>query len=119
MAGSLGVWCRAMNDSLHVMGAGATPAAAVVLWIVRAGAQTKLEPVVFADLAQSWAQVLVIPFLALVVLMATGFVRLGYRTVNCVPEAIAAKGRAAVAKHVVFVGLYAVSLAALFVLIQP
>jgi hypothetical protein len=114
---TLGVWTRAAVDSLHVLSAGATPSAAVVLWIIRNGAQTKLDPVAFSTLTATWGAVLVVPFVALVVLLATGFVRLGYRTVNCVPEAISEKRRSAVAKHVVFVTLYIASVVAIFVLI--
>jgi hypothetical protein len=117
--GPLQVWMHAANDSVHVLGAGATPVAAVVMAIVRSGARPLLDPVAFASLTHAWAAVLVIPFVALVALMATGFVRLGYRTAICVPEAIEAKGKAAVAKHVVFVALYLVSVAALIALIQP
>jgi hypothetical protein len=117
MRGTLGVWTRAAVDSLHVLSAGATPSAAVVLWMVRTGAQAKLDAAAFGTLAGTWGAVLVVPFVALVVLLATGFVRLGYRTVNCVPEAISEKSRSAVVKHVVFVTLYVASVVALFLLI--
>jgi hypothetical protein len=117
--GPLEVWLHAANDSVHVLGAGATPVAAVVMMLIRSGARSVLDPVALASVVHTWTVVLVIPFVALVALMATGFVRLGYRTAICVPEAIAAKGKAAVAKHVVFGALYVVSVAALIVLIQP
>jgi hypothetical protein len=114
-----GVWIHAAIDSVHVLGAGATPVSAVVLWMVRSRAQATLEPAVFSAMAHEWSIVLVVPFVALVALMATGFVRLGYRTAICVPEAVVAKGKAAVAKHVVFVALYVASVVVLFALIQP
>jgi hypothetical protein len=119
MGGRAGLWVRALNDSVHVLSSGVTPSAALTVWLIRQGALSVLAPGVFPELVRTWPVLLAIPFFALVLLLATGFVRLGYRTVDCVPEALVAKARAATVKHVVFVTLYVISAVALFVLIQP
>jgi hypothetical protein len=119
MALSKSLWFRGINDSLHVLSAGIVPGAAMAVWMARGSAKATLDPAVFTGLVQSWTWVLLILLVALVVLVITGAVRLSYRTLNIVPEALPAKGRAALLKHGLFVALFVYSTVIAFMAIQP
>lgn len=119
MSLSKNVWFRGVNDSLHVLSAGLVPGAALAASMARRSAQATLDPVVFSGLVQSWTWILLVVLIALVVLVATGAVRLSYRTLNVVPEALPAKGRAALVKHAVFFALFVYSTVVAFMVVQP
>ncbi len=112
-------WFRAINDSLHVLAAGVVPGAALAVTMARSSAKATLDPVVFTGLVQSWTWVLMILMVGIVVLVITGAIRIGYRTLNVVPEALPAKGRAALAKHLFFVALLIYSAVLAFTAVQP
>lgn len=113
------LWVRASIDALHALSAGLVPGAAVALWVARTSARTTLDPIAFSELTRTWTPVLLVPLFAIAMLVVTGLARLGHRTTHVVPEAVGPKARAALAEHGVFVVLFAVATASLFVMVQP
>ena len=113
------VWFRVVNDFLHDMAAGLGPGAVLALRIVSDHARATLAPEVFADLVRSWSWVVLVLFLALVVLLITGAVRLNYRTLGVRDDALAAKGRMALIKHAAFVLLFVAAVVEAFILLNP
>jgi hypothetical protein len=112
------LWVRTLIDSVHALSAGVTPGAAVVLWMVRSGAQTTLDPVTFADLTRTWTPVLLVPAIAVLLLVATGLARLSHRTAHVAPAAIGPRARATLVEHAVFVVLLTGATILIFTLVQ-
>jgi putative copper export protein len=113
------LWFRVVNDLLHDVAAGVSPGAVLALWLVRAGAKEALPSEMFATTMRTWSWILLILFAALVVSVVTGSVRLNYRTLGVSPDALEAKGRAALAKHAVFAVVFVASAVAAFSILQP
>jgi heme/copper-type cytochrome/quinol oxidase subunit 2 len=109
---------RAVNDLLHDLAAGVGPGAVLALWLARGGALKVLDPAAVLDMTRSWTWVLLILFVALVVLVVTGAVRLSYHNVTTRPEKEAERGRAALIKHVVFAAIFVGSAIVAFGLLQ-
>jgi hypothetical protein len=101
------------------MSAGFAPGAVLALSMVRSGAKATVDPAVLSNMAQSWTWVLLILFVALVVLVVTGSIRLSYRTMGIEPAALPAKGRVALAKHAVFFAVYLYTAVMAFMVLQP
>jgi hypothetical protein len=87
--------------------------------VARSSAQATLDPVAFADLAQTWTPVLLVPLFAVAILVITGLARLSHRTTHVVPEAIGPRARATLVEHGVFVVVLASTTTLLFVMVQP
>jgi len=112
-------WFRVAVDALHSLAAGVGTGAVLSLWLVRGGARTVLDPLAFAGLTRSWTWILLILLLSLVVLVVTGAIRLGHLTAGVEPEAVNAKVRAALVKHLLFMSIFIGSAVAAFTLLQP
>jgi hypothetical protein len=103
------LWFRVVNDILHDLSAGVSPGAVLALWLVSSGARRTLPADMYRTTTAGWSWILLVLFLALVVLVVTGSMRLNYRTLGVSEDALPAKGRAAMAKHAVFVLVFIVS----------
>src|SRR5450759_921918 len=112
------LWFRVVNDILHDLSAGASPGAVLALWLVSSGARKTLPADVYTTTMATWSWILLILFLALVVLVVTGSIRLNYRTLGVSEDALPAKGRAAMAKHAVFVLVFIASASVAIMLLQ-
>ena len=106
------LWVRVVNDILHDLSAGAWPGAVAAAWLVRSGARGALSAAAFADLQQAWSAVFLIMAVALAVLVVTGIVRLRYRSLGIPPDLLAARTRAALIKHAVFVTVFLLAIVA-------
>ena len=111
-------WFRIVNDLLHDVAAGVGPGAALALWLVRNGATATLDPVALAGMTRSWSWIVLVLFVALVVLVVTGAVRLSYWNATIVPDAATSRGRAALVKHAVFVAVFVYATVVAFGAIQ-
>ncbi len=100
------LWFRTVVDFVHVISAGVGPGAVLALWLVRNGAVGTLSASALLDLQRSWTWVLLILFAALVLLIATGAIRLGYWDRMIRPESRSARARGALIKHALFVALF-------------
>jgi hypothetical protein len=104
---------------LHDITAGLVPAQALALWIVRQNAQAALTPDAFATLVHGWSWIVLVIFIAVVVLIVTGSIRLSYRLRNVREDAVARQGRAALIKHGVMALLFVGGVVLAFMAIQP
>lgn len=112
------IWFRISFDVLHDLSAGVGPGAVLALWMVHKGAATTLDPAALATMVTSWAWILLVLFTALVVLVVTGSVRLSYWNATIRPDAEKTRGRSALIKHVVFVGVFVYVTVVAFGLLQ-
>lgn len=99
------VWFRVVNDILHDVAAGLVPGTALALWLVRGGATSVVDPSTLATLARGWTWFVLVLFVALAVLVATGGVRVVYWSSTIKPEDQTSRGRSALVKHALFVAL--------------
>lgn len=110
---------RVVNDMVHDLSAGLVPSQALALWLVRQNAQTALQPDAFATLVHGWTWIVLVIFIALVLLIVTGSIRLNYRLGNIREDATARQGRAALIKHAVMVTVFVGGVVLAFMAIQP
>jgi len=110
---------RAVNDMVHDLSAGVVPAQALALWLVRQGAKATLAPDAMASLVRGWSWIVLVIVVAMVLLVITGSIRLGYRTRNLREDALAAQARSALVKHGVMVALFVGGVVLAFMAIQP
>lgn len=110
---------RLVNDLVHDVTAGIVPGAVLSLWLVRNGAKASLGPAVLSTLVGSWSWIVLVVFVAMVVFIVTGSVRLAYRSHHVSLHAIKAQGRSALIKHAVFVVLFVFATLMAFIVIQP
>jgi putative copper export protein len=102
---------RIVNDIVHDLAAGAWPGAVIALWLARNGAKSTLTPDALALAVRAWSGVLLIMLAALVALVVTGGVRLGY--------VLESRTRTAQIKHVVFVTVFILATVAAFAILKP
>jgi len=98
-------YVRITNNFLHDMATGTWAACVLVIWVLA----TRLTglPAEAADaIAEAMALVFWLLVVALVVLAATGGIRLAYWRAESTPAELAAKRRALVVKHVAFLVVY-------------
>ena len=112
------LWFRVANDLLHDLTAGVVPGVVLALWMVRNGAKTALAPEATATLITSWSWIVFVIFLAIVVLVVTGAVRISYRTRNIREDAMHAQGLSAMIKHAVFVAVFVYATVVAFGILQ-
>lgn len=110
---------RVTNDLLHDVTAGVVPGAVLALWLVRSAAKVSLAPAEASTLVQGWSWIVLLMFVAVVIFIVTGSIRLSYRTRNIREDALPAQGRSAMIKHVFFVGIFVVAVVEAFILLQP
>jgi putative copper export protein len=110
---------RVINDLVHDITAGVFPGAVLALWLVRNGARATLAPEAVSSLAQSWSWIVLVLFVALVLFVVTGSIRVSYRLHNIRTEETAAQGRSALIKHVVFILVFVYAAVVAFSVIQP
>jgi putative copper export protein len=110
---------RVTNDLVHDVTAGVVPGAVLALWFVRAAAKAALAPADVSTLVQGWSWIVLLMFVAVVIFVVTGSIRLVYRTRNLRDDALPAQGRSALIKHAVFVAIFVVAVVEAFVLLQP
>lgn len=112
------LWFRVLNDLLHDLTAGFFPGAVFALWLARRAAAGTLSAQTLTPLVASWSWVVLLLFIAALILVVTGAVRLNYRTRNTREDALSAQGRAATIKHVVFVAVFVYAAVMAFVVVQ-
>jgi hypothetical protein len=110
---------RVMNDLAHDVTAGVVPGAVLALWLVRNGAKASLGPEALATMVRGWSWIVLVLFVAVVIFVVTGSIRVTYRTLNIRKEALEAQGRSALIKHAVFVPLFVYAAVVAFTIIQP
>ena len=110
---------RIANDLVHDVTAGVVPGTVLALWLVRAGAKGTIAPAELSTLVSSWSWIVLLIFVAVVIFVVTGSIRISYRTRNIRPEALKAQGRSALIKHAVFVLVFVYATVVGFMVIQP
>jgi hypothetical protein len=70
-------------------------------------------------LVRGWSWIVGVIFIAIVVFVVTGSIRISYRLRNVKGDAVAAQGRSALIKHAAFVALFVYATVVAFMVIQP
>jgi hypothetical protein len=109
-----------VNNFLHDMATGTWAACGLVIWLLagRISAISTLPPEAVAALRDSMVAVFRLALVALVVIGATGGVRLGYWRRQTPREDLQAKRRALLVKHAVFAVVYGAGTAWLWSLVR-
>ena len=104
------------NDLLHDLAAGAWPGAVIALWMAHTAVKSAGPTGAAALALRAWSGIWAILIFAVAVLIATGSLRLRYRAMGVRAEALPARTRIAVTKHIVFVVVLVAATVAAFVL---
>jgi putative copper export protein len=112
------LYVRATNDIVHDLAAGLWPGAVLALAVMRGGLAGTARPDRLPVVLEAWYGVFWLAALAVAALVFTGAVRLRYRTMGIEPSSLPGRGRAATYKHVVFVSVFVLALAAAVVMLR-
>lgn len=111
-------WLRIANDSIHDLAAGAWPGAVIALWFALDASRRTFQRDTIVTVLHASSSIWLVWFLALLLLVATGAARVNYRTRGLTAEIAAARTRAALWKHLIFVTVFALSTVAAYLMLR-